>query len=87
MKKKFLISTGGSGGHVIPAMAFCDHLKDNYEVFLTLDKRGSKFISKKYKFEIVSVPRLSLNFIKFEILILSNSIKFLNLNSFSLYKL
>ena len=64
MKKNFLISAGGSGGHVIPAMAFCDHLKDNYEVFLTLDKRGSKFISKKYKFEIVSVPRLSLNFIK-----------------------
>jgi len=64
MKKKILISTGGSGGHVIPAMAFYDHLKDNYEVFLTLDMRGSKFIGKNYKFEIFSAPRLSLNFIK-----------------------
>ena len=26
MKKKFLISTGGSGGHVIPAIILYDHL-------------------------------------------------------------
>ena len=50
MKKRILISTGGSGGHVIPALAFYDHLKENFEVYLTLDKRGSKFINqKKYK--------------------------------------
>ena len=42
MKKKILISSGGSGGHVIPAIAFYDHLKENFEVFLSLDKRGSK---------------------------------------------
>ena len=47
MKKRILISTGGSGGHVIPATAFYDHLKENFEVFLILDKRGSKFIDKK----------------------------------------
>ena len=65
MKKKILISTGGSGGHVIPAVAFYDHLKNNFEVYLTLDKRGSKFINQnKYKFEIISAPRLTLNFLK-----------------------
>ena len=32
MKKRILISTGGSGGHVIPATAFYDHLKENFEV-------------------------------------------------------
>ena len=65
MKKKILISTGGSGGHVIPALAFCDHLKENFEVFLILDKRGSKFINKKkYKFEIIPIPNLTLNLIK-----------------------
>ena len=47
MKKKILISTGGSGGHVIPATAFYDHLKENFDVFLALDKRGSNFINKK----------------------------------------
>ncbi len=65
MKKKILISSGGSGGHVIPAITFYDHLKENYEVFLTLDKRGSKFINeKKYDFEIISSPRLSFNIIQ-----------------------
>ena len=54
MRKKILISTGGSGGHVIPAIAFYDHLKENFDVFLTLDKRGSSFISeKKYKYQIM----------------------------------
>ena len=47
MKKKILISTGGSGGHVIPAMAFYDHLKENFDVLLVLDGRGSNFINKK----------------------------------------
>ena len=47
MKKKILISAGGSGGHVIPAMAFYDHLKENFDVFLVLDKRGSSFINEK----------------------------------------
>ena len=65
MKKKILISTGGSGGHVIPAVAFYEHLKKNFEVFLTLDKRGIKFINqKKYEFEIIQAPRLTLNLIK-----------------------
>ena len=50
MKKKILISSGGSGGHVIPAIAFYDHLKENFDAFLILDKRGSSFINeKKYK--------------------------------------
>ena len=65
MKKTFLISTGGTGGHVIPATIFYDHLKENFEVFLTTDKRGVKFInSDKYKFEIVSSPRITTNFLK-----------------------
>ena len=36
MKKRILISTGGSGGHVIPALAFYDHLKENFEVFFNI---------------------------------------------------
>ena len=49
MKKKILITTGGSGGHTIPATILFDHLKKNFEVFLETDKRGASFIdSKKY---------------------------------------
>jgi len=68
MKKKILISTGGSGGHVIPAVTFCDHLKENFEIFLTTDKRGVKFINQnKYNFSIINVPQLTKNFFKIPI--------------------
>ena len=45
MKKKILISTGGSGGHIIPAITLYDHLKNDFQIFLTSDKRGSKYIN------------------------------------------
>ena len=38
--KKILISTGGTGGHVIPAEIIGDHLKDDYNIFYSTDKRG-----------------------------------------------
>ena len=40
MKKKILISTGGSGGHVLPAINILEHLKEKYETFLATDIRG-----------------------------------------------
>ncbi len=58
--KKILISTGGSGGHVIPAITFYEHLNENFEIFLTTDKRGVKFINQtKYIFTIINVPQLT----------------------------
>ena len=72
MKKKILISSGGSGGHVIPAMAFYDHLKENFDVFLVLDERGPNFINeKKYEYEIIKSPRLTLNFLKLPITLIN----------------
>ena len=44
MKKKILISTGGSGGHVIPALTIHDHLKNDYDVMISTDLRGSKYL-------------------------------------------
>ena len=65
MKKNILISTGGSGGHTIPAITLYEHLKDNYEIFLTSDKRGSKFINNKdYNFKLIEIPRISKNLFK-----------------------
>ena len=61
MKKKILISSGGSGGHVIPATIFYDHLNGNYDVLISTDKRGDKFINKnKYKNIIYISPVLSI---------------------------
>ena len=60
MRKKILISTGGSGGHVVPATIFYDHLKDNFEVYITSDKRGVQFLNKeKYNIKIINTPKLS----------------------------
>ena len=58
MKKKILISTGGSGGHVIPAITIHDHLKNNYEVMISTDLRGLKYLDKKnYKIFLIDTPR------------------------------
>ncbi len=62
--KKFLISTGGSGGHVIPALNLYDHLKDNFEVQMTTDHRGKKFINqKKYNIDVFEVKNIFSNYI------------------------
>ena len=60
--KKILIVTGGSGGHVLPALSMFEHLNQTYEVELVTDKRGSKFINKKnYHFNLIDVPNLFSN--------------------------
>ena len=47
MKKKILISTGGTGGHVVPATIFYEHLQNEFDVILISDDRGIKFLDKK----------------------------------------
>ena len=71
MKKNLLISTGGSGGHVIPATILYEHLCDKRNVMLSTDLRGVKYFdNSKYPFEIIDTPKLNnilflpFNFIK-----------------------
>jgi len=60
--KNILISTGGSGGHVVPATVLYEHLKDRFNIFITSDDRGIKFLDKnKYNIKIVNVPKISKN--------------------------
>ena len=59
MKKKILISTGGSGGHVIPALNLYDHLRNDFDVKLYTDVRGAKYVPKninKTIFEVKQIP-------------------------------
>ena len=45
IKKKILIATGGSGGHVFPAYSLANYLiSKNFSVQLTTDKRGFKYL-------------------------------------------
>jgi UDP-N-acetylglucosamine--N-acetylmuramyl-(pentapeptide) pyrophosphoryl-undecaprenol N-acetylglucosamine transferase len=62
MKRKILISTGGSGGHVVPATILYEQLKNQFEIFISTDNRGIKFLDKnKYNFEIFNVIPISKN--------------------------
>jgi UDP-N-acetylglucosamine--N-acetylmuramyl-(pentapeptide) pyrophosphoryl-undecaprenol N-acetylglucosamine transferase len=62
MKQRILISTGGSGGHVVPATILYEHLKDQFHVFISTDYRGLKFLDKnKYNLEIFNVSPISKN--------------------------
>ena len=59
MRKKILITTGGSGGHVLPALTIYDHLKNEYDLLISTDQRGLKYFEKeKYKPFIIDTPKI-----------------------------
>ena len=67
IKKKILIATGGTGGHIFPAYSLANFLKDKYyNVALTTDSRGLKYL-KDFKnlnvFVLPSSPLIKKNFI------------------------
>jgi len=62
MKQKILISTGGSGGHVVPATILHEHLKDQFDIYMSTDYRGMKFLDEnKYNLEVFNVNSISRN--------------------------
>ena len=62
MAQRILNSTGGSGGHVVPATILYDHLKNQFDVSISTDNRGIKFLDKnKYNLEIFNVTPISKN--------------------------
>jgi len=62
MRQRILISTGGSGGHVVPATVLYEHLKNQFQVSMSTDYRGMKFLDKsKYNLEIFNITPISKN--------------------------
>ena len=60
MNKNYLITTGGSGGHVIPAIILYEHLSRDAKVIITTDKRGLKYLNdKNYQLRIIDTPKLN----------------------------
>ncbi len=60
--KNILISTGGSGGHVVPAKILREHLHSNFNVFISTDSRGLKYLDdKKNDIILIDTPKLKLN--------------------------
>jgi len=67
-KKKILIATGGTGGHIFPAYSLANYLDNHYDVVLTTDKRGSKLLKDYKKLKILifpSSPLIKKNIFKF----------------------
>ena len=84
MKDNFLITTGGSGGHVIPATIFCDHLSKRAKMIISTDKRGLKYLDKDaYTLEVIDTPKVdNIFFLPYSFIV----IFFLTLKSFFFLK-
>ena len=59
MTNKILISTGGSGGHVIPAITIYNHLKNTHQTLISTDTRGLEFLGKNYNTILINTPKLN----------------------------
>lgn len=60
--KKILITTGGTGGHVIPAEIIGEHLNDTHEIYFSTDKRGLKFLNQsKNRIVVFDTPKLNVS--------------------------
>ena len=60
--KNILISTGGSGGHVVPAKILSEHLQSNFNVLISSDLRGLRYLDeKKSDIILINTPKLNLS--------------------------
>ena len=51
MTKKIIFATGGTGGHIFPAINLMKHFYEKgHKVLLVTDKRGDEFLKKYSKF-------------------------------------
>ena len=53
-KKKIIIATGGTGGHIFPAYSLAKNfIKNNYSVEIITDKRGLKYLDKNKDIKLI----------------------------------
>ena len=69
IKKKIVIATGGTGGHVFPAYSLANYLKNkNFSIKLTSDKRGSSYLQDYNNLNLIKIsssPLIKKNIFKF----------------------
>ena len=57
IKKKIVIATGGTGGHIFPAYSLAKYLENkNFIIKLTLDERGSIYLKEYNNLNLVKIP-------------------------------
>ena len=76
IKKKILIATGGTGGHVFPAYSLANYLTNkNFSVRLTVDERGRNYLKDYDNLDLTNIPSSPLiknNLLKLLFSILTN---------------
>ena len=66
LKKKIIIASGGTGGHMFPASSLANYLKSiDYKVILTSDNRGIKYLDKSSSINTKIINSSPLNWNKF----------------------
>ena len=69
IKKKILIATGGTGGHIFPAISLANDLtRKDFTVKITSDVRGLRFLRNTQNFDLIKIPSSTLikkNFFRF----------------------
>ena len=72
MESNFLITTGGSGGHVVPAISLYEHLSKEANIIISTDKRGLRYLDTNiFKLEIIDTPKLNnIFFLPFNLIII-----------------
>ena len=66
-KRKVLIATGGTGGHIFPSLSLADFLKRKHQVEIVTDKRGLRYVPHDEKINIRIIRKVvnfSSNFYK-----------------------
>ena len=57
IKKKILIATGGTGGHVFPAYSLANYfINKNYAVNLITDERGYNYLKEYKNLNLKKIP-------------------------------
>ena len=56
IKKKIVIATGGTGGHVFPAYSLANYLKNTFSIKLISDNRGSFYLKDYNNLNLTKIP-------------------------------
>ena len=82
-KKKIIIATGGTGGHIFPAYSLANNLEQDYDLILTTDNRGFHILKNYINLNLKKIP--SSPFIRKNIFTMILSITLLDFGSASVF--